>query len=137
LVRLCDGGHLLPRARVKLALAGAVPDARRFPELTGVLTREVTLNLFEPPQRERIRPEAVRLAERGLNQRQVAGELSERATQAAVYRALALDRMMRERGLVAPYALVTEPPPDYPKLRRHRNAKYRFEPAAGYERPAI
>jgi site-specific DNA recombinase len=49
LVRLIDGGHLLPRARVRLTLGGLVPDANRAPGLNEFLTRELTLDLFEPP----------------------------------------------------------------------------------------
>jgi len=44
---------------------------------------------------------------------------------------------MRELGLTSPYVLVTEPPEDYPKLRRHRNPKYSFRPREGYVRPAL
>jgi hypothetical protein len=137
LVRLCDGGHLLPRARATLSLSGVVPDARRAPGLCEFLTRTVTLDLFGPPQRERIRAGAVRLAAGGLDQRRIARELLERATQAAVSQALALDRRMRELGLDSPYVPVTAPPADYPKLRRHRNPKYRFEPLPGYVPPAL
>ncbi len=68
LVRLCDGGHLLPRARVTLNLAGIVPDAPHAPGFTGLLTRVLTVDLFTPPQRERIRVEAVRLTDQGLDQ---------------------------------------------------------------------
>lgn len=133
LVRLCDGGHLLPRARATLSLAGVAPDARRAPGVTAFLTRTVTLDLFDPPQRERIRAHAVRLAADGYDQRQVATRLPEPATQAAVSQALALDRRVRELGLAGPYVFVAAPPADYPKLRRHRNPKYRFEPLPGHE----
>ncbi len=51
LVRLCDGGHPLPRAKVKLALAGAVPDVGHVPALDKLLTLELTLDLFDPPPR--------------------------------------------------------------------------------------
>jgi hypothetical protein len=44
---------------------------------------------------------------------------------------------MRELGLVSPYVPVAEPPADYPKLRRHRNPKYRFAPVEGYQRPEM
>jgi site-specific DNA recombinase len=67
-----------------------------------------------------------------LHPRQVAPKLSEKATATAVQNALALDRKMRELGLETPYVLVHEPPDDYPKQRRHKNAKYRFEPLEGY-----
>jgi len=135
LVRLCDGGHLLPRARVTLNLAGIVPDAPHAPGFTGLLTRVLTVDLFTPPQRERIRVEAVRLTALGLDQREVARRLG--VTQPAVTNALALDRTMRGLGLDTPYVVVTDPPADYPKLRRHRNPKYRFEPVNGYQRPAL
>jgi hypothetical protein len=137
LVRLCDGGHLLPRARATLSLAGVVPDSRHAPEVAAFLTRTVILDLFEPPQRERIRTEAVRLAVSGLDQREIARRLSEPATQAAVSQALALDCRMWGLGLDTPYVLVGSPPLDYPKLRRHLSPKYRFEPLPGYRAPEI
>jgi hypothetical protein len=137
LVRLCDGGHLLPRARVRLNLAGIIPDASRAPEVETMLTRILTLDLFEPTQRERIREDAVRLAAQGLEQRAIARQLPEKVTQPAVTNALALDRAMRKQGLDTPYVLVPEPPDDYSKLRRHCNPKYRFEPEAGYQPPPI
>jgi hypothetical protein len=134
LVRLCDGGHLLPRARVRLALAGIIPDAHHVAGLSELLTGECTLDLFVPPQRERIRVAAVRLEAQGLEQRDIARRLPETATQAAVYRALALQRKMEALGLDSPYLLVEEPPPDYPKLRRHRNPKYQPVRLEGYPR---
>jgi hypothetical protein len=138
-MRLVDGGHPLPRAKVKLSLAGIVPDAQLVPGLEELLTRELTLDLFErPPQRERIRAEAVRLAAQGLAQRQIVRQLTEEKPKLpVVQKALALDRKMKELGLESPYALVTEPPDDYAKLRRHKNSKYRFQPRDGYQRPAI
>jgi hypothetical protein len=137
LVRLCDGGHPLPRARVTLSLAGVVADARHAPGVTAFLTRTVTLDLFEPPQRERIRAEAVRLAGAGLEQRQIAVRLPEPATQAGVWQALALDRRMRDLGLDTPYVMVSGPPSDYPKLRRHHNEKFNFEPLPAYRPPEL
>jgi hypothetical protein len=98
----------------------------------------VTLDLFDqPPQRERIRDAAVRLEAQGLKQREIALKFPSKASQAAVQAALALDRQMRELYLTSPYVLLTEPPPDYPKLRRHRNTKFRFEALDGYERPPV
>ena len=139
LVRLVDGGHPLSRAKVKLTLAGIVPDAQLVPGLGEMLTRELTLDLFEkPPQRERIREEVVRLAAERIPQRQIAARLTEEKPKlAAVQKVLALDQKMKELGLETPYVLVTEPPEDYPKLRRHKNPKYRFQPREGYQRPAI
>ncbi|HYE19758.1 MAG TPA: hypothetical protein VEA69_15010 [Tepidisphaeraceae bacterium] len=135
LVRLADGGHPLPRARLRLALDGLVPDAARVRGLPELLTLDATVDLFEPPQREHIRERAVALTAQGRDQRAVARELG--VSQAAVQKALALDRLVRERGLAGPYVVLTEPPDDYPKLRRHRNRKYAFDPLAGYEPPPL
>jgi hypothetical protein len=135
LVRLLDGGHLMSRARVEIDLSGIVPDAEDCPAYREALKTVVTIDLFEPPQRELIREEAVRLAAEKLEQRDIARRL--KVTQTAVYRALALDRMMRERGLDSPYVVVFDPPDDYPKLRRHKNPRYKFTPAEGYQRPPI
>jgi hypothetical protein len=139
LVRLADGGHPLPRAKVKLTLAGIVPDAQLVPGLGELLTRDLTLDLFQqPPQRERIRKESVQLAAQHVFQRQIAKSLiAEKTSQAVVQKALTLNQKIMEQGLESPYVLVTEPPEDYPKLRRHKNLKYQFQPRDGYQRPAI
>lgn len=137
-VRLCDGGHLLPRARVKIDLAGSVVDAEHVPQLKGLLTRVITIDLFDrPPQRERIRQEAVRMAASGMKSVKISRSIAECPKPAAVDNALALQRKMDELGLTDPYVLVMEPPQDYPKLRRHKNPKYCFEPRPGYERPSL
>jgi len=138
LVRLIDGGHLLPRARLKLSFKGIAPGVARVPALDDLLTRVLTVDLFEkPPQRERIRAEAVQLEAKELPQRLIAHEIEERPKQAVVFKALALHRQMLALGLNTPYVVLHEPPDDYPKLRRHRNRKYRFAPLEGYLPPEI
>ena len=136
-VRLIDGGHLLPRAKIRLNLAGSIPDAASIPELQQLLSRELTLDLFEPPQRELIRPEAVRLAAAGLEQREIARRLEGNPTQTAVWNALKLHQQMLEQGLSSPYVFLEEPPEDYKKLRRHKNKKYSFQAKPGYQRPPL
>lgn len=135
LVRLIDGGHPLPRAKIKLSLDGLAPDAKHVPGFAELLTSEHTIDLFIPPQRAAIREVAVTLAAEGRDQRAIAAELS--VTQTAVGNALALDTLMRERGLTTPYQLLMEPPADYPKLRRHLNRKYRFDRLKDYEPPPL
>jgi site-specific DNA recombinase len=136
-VRLCDGGHPLPRAKVKLNLAGSLSGIDRLPELGLLLSPEFTIDLFRPPQRERIREEVIRLTKEGMGQRRIGRNPDEKATQPAVQRAIVLYRKMQERGLNAPYELLLEPPDDYPKLRRHKNPRYQFSMKEGYERPPI
>ena len=137
LVRLIDGGHLLPRAKIHLNLAGSIPDAAASPELQQLLSRELTLDLFEPPQRELIRPEAVKLADAGLEQREIARRLEGNPTQTAVWNALKLHQQMLEQGLSSPSVVLEQPPDDYKKLRRHKNKKYSFQPKSGYQRPTL
>ena len=136
-VRLCDGGHLLPRAKIKLNLAGTFPDVNLVPGLGDLLTKELTLDVFDPPQRERIREAAVRLAAGGLGPTAIAQAIAEKPTSTAVQNALALQRKMISLGLESPYVTVLEPPADYPKLRRHKNSRYQFNPRDGYQRPKL
>jgi site-specific DNA recombinase len=77
------------------------------------------------------------LAAEGLTHRQIAARLPGQPTTTAVTNALALDRMMKSLGLSSPYVTVFEPPADFTKLRRHKNARYRFQPRDGYQRPAL
>ncbi|MEI7686386.1 MAG: recombinase family protein [Planctomycetota bacterium] len=139
LVRLCDGGHPLPRARVRLNLAGSIDGLAAHPEIVDWLSRTVTIDLFKPPQRERIRLAAVALASAnlGLTNAEIASRLPEEATDTAVANALALHKLMLGMGLKQPYVVVEQPPADYSKLRRHQNPLYRFEPLPGYQPPEL
>lgn len=136
-VQLIDGGHLLPRAKVKLNLGAIVPDIDRAPGLKEFLYREFTIDLFDPPTRVKIREEVVRQSALRIKQRDIAASLG--THQATVQRALKLDRMMRERGLTSPYELVTAPPraETNKKLKRSRHALYSFKPLEGYEPLAL
>jgi site-specific DNA recombinase len=137
LVRLPDGGKLFPRARVRLDLASSIRDADRVPGLRELLSRTLTIDLFDPPQRERIRIEACRLKGAGRTQKQIAAEIAERPTATAVGYALALQRLMDDLGLTSPYLFVGEPPANFTKLRRHQRPRYRFEPLDGYQPPEL
>jgi hypothetical protein len=93
--------------------------------------------LFNPPQREQIRVEAVKLAAQKRTHRQIAQMLPGKPTATAVGDALALYRKMQDLGLASPYVVVEQPPNDYSKLRRHSNGKYHFTPLDGYVRPPL
>jgi hypothetical protein len=136
LVRLCDGRELYPRARAVLDLGVLIPDAVRIPGLPELLRRIVTIDLFEPPQRERVRADAVRLNDGKRSHAQIADLIPEKPTTTAVYRALKLQRTMLEQGLTNPFVLV-EKPEDGDSLSRHKNPRYVFEPVSGYQRPPL
>jgi hypothetical protein len=136
LVRSCDRENFLPRARARLALDGIIPDAALVPGIDGLLRREVTFDLFELSQRERIRQDAVKWKATGLGPKAIAAKIAEttveRPTATAVQHALALQERMIDLGLTSPYMQVVGPPDDHQKLRRHKNPKYRFVPLEGY-----
>src|SRR5207248_11243930 len=114
-VRLCDGGDVVPRAKFTLNLAALAPPAVAATALAGVLRRELVVDLFDPPQREQVRLDAVSLTAQGLKQRDIAKRLH--VTLPAVQRAIKLHKRMQELGITDPYVPVTEPPADYGMLR--------------------
>jgi hypothetical protein len=54
-------------------------------------------------------------------------------TATAVQRIAALARRMAEQDIEDPYQPLAKPPDDYPRLRRHKNARYRFEPLQDFD----
>ena len=136
-VRLCDGGHLLPRAKIKLNLGGTYPDTNLLAGLSDLLTQDLTVDLFSPPQRARIREEAVKFAADGFKPKAIAAKIAEIPSATAVQNALSLHSKMLSLGLESPYVTVLEPPEDYPKLRRHEHPRYQCKPLDGYQRPSL
>jgi site-specific DNA recombinase len=136
-VRRCDGGDPKPRAMVEINLAAQFPNLLQLPGMPELMTKRHVFNVFEPSKPERIRVEAVKLAKEGRYQREIGARLSEPAFQAEVSKALLLQKAMDEQGLDDPYQILLEPPEDYKKLRRYKNAKYCFTPKPGYVPPEI
>jgi hypothetical protein len=124
--RLVDGGDIVLRATFRLHLANLLPDTRVRAALAGPLERVITVDLFDPPQREQFRAEVVRRRKAGESERKAAEALG--LTVTAAQRAMALQRKMDAMGLTEPYVKVTEPPDDCPRLRRHKHGRYRFDP---------
>ena len=128
-VRLCDNGAVVARVRLTLNLAALSSSGHTAAELGEAMTCELTVDLFDDPQRAAYRERVMALRAAGLTQRQVADHLG--LTQPAVQNAIILDRKMKELGISDPYIPVLEPPADCKKLRRHRHPRYRFEPLTG------
>jgi hypothetical protein len=124
--RLCDEGAVVLRAHLTLNLATLVPAGAALEGCSGVLRRQLIVDLFELPQREAYREQVVALRAQGLSEHKVARRLG--ITVTAAQRAAALARRMQELGITDPYLPIQEPPADYGKLRRHRHPRYRFEP---------
>ena len=126
-VQLCDGGNIVLRGRFQLRLASLLPpQVGDIAEVDEALTRELCVDLFDPPQREAFREQVVAMRAQGMTERDVAVKLG--ITHTAAQRAAALQRRMDQAGLADPYVSVTEPPDDCGRLRRHRHLRYRFDP---------
>lgn len=123
--RLCDGGHIVLRARFRVRLTKLLTDSRLQSALPGNWNKVVTVDLFDPPQREEYRSRVVSLR-RHMPEQQVAKALG--ITQTAAQRAAALQRMLDALGVDDAYRPVHEPPDDYGKLSRHKNARYDLDP---------
>jgi DNA invertase Pin-like site-specific DNA recombinase len=127
--RLCDGGAVVLRAKLVLDLAPLANLIGTQSEATKLLRRELTVDLFDPPQRVRFRQQVISLRADGLTERQIAKLL--KITVTAAQKAAALHRTMEARSLGDPYVLLTEPPADCTKLRRHLHPRYHLEPLDG------
>lgn len=125
-VRLCDDGAVVARVKLTLNLVALSSSGHTAAELGEAMTCELTVDLFDDPQRAAYRERVVSLQAEGLTHRQIAAQL--KLTLPAVQRAINLDRRMKELGITDPYIPVLKPPPDCTKLRRHRHPRYRFEP---------
>ena len=124
--QICDGQGIFLRAKLVLNLAALIPRSGLPEEVEQILYRQLTIDLFEAPQRVAFRERVLDLRQQGLTTRQVASRLG--LTQPAVQNALALDQRMKELGLTEPYVLLTEPPESFGRCRRHKKSRYRFAP---------
>ena len=127
--RVRDGGAVVLRARAVINLAPLAAPAAGV-AIGGLITRAVTLDLFDPPQRVAFRERVVALRNTGLTEGEVADQLG--LTVTAAQRAMALHRMMTAVGATDPYVLLLVPPQDDGKISRHRHPRYEFRPLEGY-----
>ena len=124
--RLCDGGSLVLRARFRLNAAGMIADERLRDALTTSLERTLTVELFDPPQREAFRKDVVDRSAKRQTEKEIAAALG--ITVTAAQRAYQLQQLMDRQSLVDPYIPITTPPDDVSRLKRHKHKRYRFEP---------
>lgn len=127
--RTIDDGRIVLRAKFWLHLANLLPNKRLQEVLQRPLERLLRVDLFDSPQRVQFR-EAIMAHRENRSEREAAKMLN--ITITAAQRAANLDRLMKQRGLTDPYVRVLEPPPDFPKLRRHLHPRYHFEPMSGF-----
>lgn len=125
--RPIDGGDVVLRARFTLTLVPLIPELKGLAMDSQLFrSREIIVDLFEPPQRIAFRERVVTLIGRKMFQRDVGKELG--ITQPAVQNALKLNVLMQKMSTLDPYVLVTEPPDDSNRFRRHKHPRYHFSP---------
>jgi site-specific DNA recombinase len=127
--RARDSTRVVARALVTIDLAGLI-DRAAAEAVGGLLTSTVWVDLFDPPAVVIYREEVLALRRQGKSERETAAALGIHLP--TVQRAMALTRQMAERGTADPYELLTAPPADDRKFRRHRHRRYRFDPRSGY-----
>jgi site-specific DNA recombinase len=128
--RLCDGGATVLRAKLVVNLVPLVPPLCDVKEVQSVLRHELTIDLFDLPERERHRQAIASMRASGLTERQAAEKLG--ITITAAQRAAALQRLMISQGLADPYLPVRKPVVGNRKARCHLHPRYRFEPLPGF-----
>ncbi len=131
-VRLCSGGPLLPRAKIKIDLTGSfgglVAD-----DLREILITEITVDLFDRPSFELHRNDIVELHREGNSKKVIGSKVGDLSLR-MINKALDLQEVVKSQELSDPYILQLEPPQDLPKQRRHLHPRFEFEMLDGYER---
>ena len=137
LVRMYDGGPLLPRVRFTVDLTSAFTANLNSKELQRMLRKSWTCDVFDLPKRELIREEVISLSKEGRSRKDIAAEMDTPTSVRVVGDAISLNRMMTSQNIVDPLLVQMEPPTDLKKLRRHKHERYSFEMAEGYVQPPI
>jgi site-specific DNA recombinase len=127
--QLCDGGNPVLRAHLTLDLPPLIPEARVLEGRTHALRRDLVVDLFDMPQRAAYRERVMALRAERMREREIAATLG--LTVTAAQKAASLDRLMGKLGLTDPYIPLTEPPQDQARMRRHKHARFQFEPGPG------
>ena len=125
-----DGGAVVLRATLTVNLAPLLGAAGE--SVGGLVVREATVDLFDPPQRAASCKRVAALRAEGKTARAAAKACG--LTVTAANKAAALHELMRAAGATDPYRLLTAPPAGGGKFRRHWHARYRFAPLVGYPR---
>ena len=132
--RLIDGGLPVLRARLTLNLVGFLPESSRFPGDMSVFQRELVVNLFNEPEREKYRVKVVTgMKEDNMTYKALAAQL--KIKDYFVQQAGHLQKLMDSAGVTDPYQPIRTPIDGNRKYSRHRHSRYRFEPLPGYEVP--
>ncbi|MFT3883355.1 MAG: hypothetical protein QM703_27335 [Gemmatales bacterium] len=128
--RLLQHGQPVQRAFFKLDLTTFLPCKAYQQKFGHMLQKQVVVDLFDMPAREKLRPEIVRLKKEGYQHRQIAARLGT-FTQ-TVFLALKLQAEMDALGITDPVLPLLEPPTNDNKWVRHKHVRFQFKPLRGF-----
>lgn len=128
-VQCLDGGKICLRARFSVYPGNALDDKDSSEVLADVLRKDLTIDLFDYPQRVQHREAILEYRRGGKTERQAA-EICE-ITLTAAQHAAALQRLMDKKNVSDPYQYIKTQPPEGRKLRRAQHPRYKFEPLPG------
>ncbi len=128
--RLLQLGQPVQRAYFTLDLASFLPCQAYREKFGHLLRKEMVVDLFDMPAREKLRVQIVKLKREGYQHRQIATMLGT-YTQ-TVHLALELQAEMDAMGITDPVLPILEPPANDNKWRRHRHVRFRFTAFPGF-----
>ena len=123
---LVDSGKPVLRARISINLTTFFPGGISESALAGMFQREITVDLFDPPERVLILQKVVDYLPEGKTLCSIAEALG--VPSYLVSRTNALWLKMQELGVSDPYQVLSEPSAFLSKMRRHLHPRYRFVP---------
>lgn len=124
--RICDGNRIVMRAKFKLNLISFAGMANAPPEIEQVLVHDLTVDLFEPPQRVVYREKLMSLLHSELSLREAARAIG--ISQVVAQKVVRLQHHMNEKRIDDPFESMQEPPKDDTKMKRHLHPRYQFRP---------
>lgn len=124
--RICDGNRIVQRGTFTINLVPLLKSGKVPAVIEDILRHEVTIDLFDPPQRVQFREQIMSFTQNDLTLAQAAQRLG--ITKVAAQNAIRLNRIMEEKGLTDPFEPLAEPPFGDTKIKRHLHPRYRFTP---------
>ncbi|MDB5336470.1 MAG: Recombinase [Planctomycetaceae bacterium] len=129
--RCCDDKGVECRVHLTINLSPLLGVADGLPGVDQIVTRELIVDAFDPPQKVKYLEAVITQRSLGLTERQIAAAIG--ITQPAVQHTLKLARRMRELGTSEPYfPLLEVPTVGKSKFRRHLHVRFKFEPLDGF-----
>jgi len=128
--QLLQHGQPVQRAYFTLDLTSFLP-CKAFQQKFGhLLHKQMVVDLFDMPAREKLRLEIIKLKREGYQHRQVAAMLKTHLP--TVQLALKLQAEMEQLGISDPILPLLEPPTNDKKWRLHKHVRFQFKPLPGY-----